>query len=494
MKRFVTLTLALLMLASAIAACGTKEEAKETTAAAVQSTEAVTTEDPYDANGYLKDALPEDLDFKDETVTVLYWSDVENQEFDAEELTGEIVNDAIFQRNSNVESRLHVKYNWVGTPGNNGQKLNYAAKAVQSFAAGDNAYDIYAAYSRTIGECVVNGLTKNLEDAPYIDYEKPWWPNKLLDSAMIHNHIYFISGDISTNVLHMMYCFYYNQDLLEDMGMKPPTDLVLEGKWTIDKLKEMCENGYVDVNGDGAKDKSDRFGCAVYNFHNDAFYTGSALRLVEKDDKTILKISDDFYSERAIDLLAKIGPWEASTVCYTNSDFETPFAEGRVLFTVNRAHYAWKKLRDSDITYGILPVPKYDENQEDYITVMANPVTLYSVSWGSAKPEAACAVLECAGSEAYRLTTPALFENNMKKKYSINDVNAQMYDIVRETVIFELGRFFNQYLSSITDIYFKSVCNNDQNWASTAAGYRPALEKNVTDLVTAILTNEDKIQ
>ncbi|MBQ4192851.1 MAG: hypothetical protein II650_01225 [Clostridia bacterium] len=499
-KKLLCLLLAALMTASALVSCsgGTENagDEAELTAQTPSADEAPTAEaedapaENVDVNGYLKDDLPE-LDFGGQTVSVLYWSDVENAEFDVEELTGEIVNDAIFQRNTDVEDRLGVVYNWVGTPGNNGSKDKYVAVAQASVQAGDGAYDIYAAYSRTIGAAVVNCLTRTLQDSPYIDYEKPWWPDNLLEESLIHDKLYFVSGDISTNVLHMMYCIYYNKQMLEDYNLPVPTDEVFEGTWTVDRLIELTADAYRDLNGNGRADLNDSFGFTLVDFHNDAFYTGSGLRLVEKDPDLILKISEDFYSEKAVDLLAKIGPWEQTDTVYQQSDYETPFTEGRALFNVNRAHYASKALRDSELTYGILPVPKYDENQQNYRTVMGNPITLYAVSRDSAIPETDHAVLECMASEAYRLTTPAIFENNMKKKYSIDDVNAQMYDIVRETVSFELGRFFNQYLNDITDIYFRAVTSNNQNWASTSAKQRKVLDKVMAKMVEKIMGNEE---
>ena len=499
-KRIAALLLALLMTAPFVVSCssGTENAADETdqTAANTPAGDAAAVEaEPeadgnLDANGYLKDDLPE-LDFGGEDVSVLYWSDVENAEFEVEELTGEIVNDAIYQRNIDVEDRLKVKYTWIGTPGNNGSKDKYVAVAQASVQAGDGAYDIYAAYSRTIGASVVNNLTRTLQDSEYIDYEKPWWPDNLREESLIHDRLYFVSGDISTNVLHMMYCIYYNRQLLEDYNLPIPTDMVFEGTWTVDKLVELTSDAYTDLNGNGKQDVDDRFGFTLVDFHNDAFYTGSGLRLVEKDPDTILKISEDFYSEKAVDLLGKIGPWEQTDTVYQQSDYETPFTEGRALFNVNRAHYASKALRDSELTYGILPVPKYDETQQNYRTVMGNPITLYAVSRDSAHPDIDEAVLECMASEAYRLTTPAIFENNMKKKYSIDDVNAQMYDIVRETVSFELGRFFNQYLSDITDIYFRAVTSNNQDWASTSQKNRKVLDKQITKLVDKIMKNEE---
>ena len=94
-------------------------------------------------------------------------------------------------------------------------KDKYVAVAQASIQAGDGAYDIYAAYSRTIGASVVNALTRPLEKSAYIDYEKPWWPDNLTEESMIHDRLYFVSGDLSTNVLHMMYCIYYNRQMAE---------------------------------------------------------------------------------------------------------------------------------------------------------------------------------------------------------------------------------------------------------------------------------------
>ena len=82
----------------------------------------------------------------------------------------------------------------------------------------------------------------------------------------------------------------------------------------------------------------------------------------------------------------------------------------------------------------------------------------------------------------------------MKRKYSTDDVNAQMYDIVRESISFELGRFFNKFLSNITDIFFAEVEGNRQNWASVSERYREKLSVQIEDVVTKIIDNENNLQ
>ena len=202
-RRWIACLCAILMTTAPLLSCGGGTEAdtpstqQNTTNTTDTAAETQETGPATDENGYLCDDLPQ-LDFGGETIHLLYWSDVENQEFESEELTGEIVNDAIFQRNTNVEDRLNVRYNWIGTPGNGGNIEPYVKKVRESHTAGDNSYDILASYSRSIASCLVNGFLTNLESAAYLDYEKPWWPDNLLEESTINGHLYFVSGDIST--------------------------------------------------------------------------------------------------------------------------------------------------------------------------------------------------------------------------------------------------------------------------------------------------------
>ena len=72
---------------------------------------------PYDADGYLKDALPSDLKFGNESVDILCWNECPTVEFGVEQLTGDSISDAVYSRNLAVESRLEVVLNWIGIDG-----------------------------------------------------------------------------------------------------------------------------------------------------------------------------------------------------------------------------------------------------------------------------------------------------------------------------------------------------------------------------------------
>jgi hypothetical protein len=105
------------MLLPAVACAQTQNES-ETTPAATAETQAPVeggseeeTESIYDNNGYLKDDLDPALDFGNQEICVLHWNDAYFEEFSSPGENGEIVNDALYKRNCNVEDRMNIRFN-----------------------------------------------------------------------------------------------------------------------------------------------------------------------------------------------------------------------------------------------------------------------------------------------------------------------------------------------------------------------------------------------
>ena len=217
--RFICFAMVALFCLSAVACAQSNDD----TPADTTTSQAVADNTPEDTTTAAADettaptklsSLPEDLDFEGATVNFLYWDDVERPEFFSEGMTGDNVNDAIYQRNLNVEDRLKVKLNYIGEKGNVSNSDNFLKKVQNSFNAGEKAYDILASHSRTGGVVAAGGMAMDLLDIDdsYIDLSMPWWPESITETATIGDKMYFISGDISTNTLHFMYGVYYNTD------------------------------------------------------------------------------------------------------------------------------------------------------------------------------------------------------------------------------------------------------------------------------------------
>lgn len=492
--KLIALALASLMLIGSFAACAETAggETPETTESATTTAPAnqieETTESLYDEQGYLKSSLPDDLDFGGETITVLWWNDVEKPEFFVEDATGDMITDAIFQRNINVENKMGITLDWVDIKGqyNNGVGAAYAQHVGNMYDSGDRTYDLMSAHSRTIALTAMYGYCADLMELDYLDFDMPWWPEVMTETATIGDAMYFVTGDVSINSIHQMYAIFYNKDILARYPeLVEPSTSVLEDKWTIDTMQILTKDLYQDSDASNSANEGDFYGFTSLSWHFDAIYYGAGLRQAEKDEDELLKISDDYFSEKAIALCDKIGEWIRQGDVYINSTYyDDVFINGNSLMVMARHKDVADGIVDAGFSYGIVPIPKYDETQESHITCVGNPVSFYSIYTLSQDTNRAAAVLECWASEAYRLTTPALFEATMKLRYSETSVESQMYDIIRAGIVFDFGRLFNSSLGTMSD-QWDNCAVGGASWASISTRMKKTLPKQLKDITDA---------
>ncbi len=452
----------------------------------------VTTDPNVDDDGYLLDNIPDDLNYDNAKINFLVWSDVENSEFEIESATQDPVDDAIFYRNLEVENRLGVELNFDSTPGNRENTSAFMQQArarIQSNSS--DSLDIMAAYSLTTATLSYNGLCANLNGLEYLDFSQPWWPERLISEATVDEKIYFCSGDLSTNMLHMMHAVFFNKDMMVDYGQDPDELYadVLNQKWTIDQMLTLAALVYDDLDTSQTKSTGDRFGLVICDNYYDSFFYAAGMTLIDHTDSGI-EISDDLASEKAVDLVSKVGDFFNNN----NSGFMiTDFSEGEYMYTsralmvISRCHIAYKQLKNyADLNYGQLPFPKYNAEQKDYVSVLAFPCTLYAVSATAEDIERAGAVLEVMCSEGYRQITPVLFEVSMKVKYSTDEEASQIYDIIRSTVTFDLGRMYHDELGEMIK-YFRNACSaNDSGYGARVNANLTASKLRLDSLLTKL--------
>ncbi len=435
-----------------------------------------------------RDSLPDNLDFDGAEITMLVRGNLSMPEFFVEEQSGDIVDDALYNRNAAVSDRLNVKLDFVEEPGAYGEKETFAQKLTNSILAGDRAYDVVAGYSMAIANLAADGMLYDLNETAYLDFSKPWWSDSLQKESTVNGKLFFASGDISTNLLYYMYATFFNKTMMSEYDLESPYELVLDGKWTLDKLIEMTTDVYSDLNGDGKKDYDDRFGMVVADVYIDPFFFGSGLKTTELDKDGVPQISPLFSSEKTQDLIDKL-----CTFLHTSNDAIIAkggeerffyFDQGRFMFSNNEILFAVTNLRNKDFEYGILPVPKWDEAQDEYYTIASFPYSLYGIPIDVEDPDMVSAVLEALASESYRTVSPALFEVALKVKYSSDDYASKMYDILRETMTYDFGRVFTDSLNSLTFSMFRdSVASDNTNWASTYAANSATLENKLNQLL-----------
>ena len=496
MKRLLSCLIILSLLSAAFSGCGEKpaQPGESAEGEAAPSAEEVSVETEPETE-YPPDSLPEGLSFDGTTVSVFGWSGPSLVEFYVEEQNGEIVNDAIYARNLSVEERLGISLTYHLEPGAYDQRNDWVRVLSTSITAGDSAYDISGGYSMAGASLASKRMCLALNDLDYLDFSKPWWPASLLDEATCGGKLYFCSGDISTYMIYYLYGVYFNQDMLAEYeGLENPYDLVQSGTWTLDKMSSMAGGVYIDLNGDGKKGFEDRLGYITYAIYVDPFFFSCGLRTTEKAEDDIPTLSPLFSGEKAHTVLEKVVAMVNEEGCLVGNGAEqidpsyAVFKEGRGLFCSHELTYAVNYLRDTAFTYGIVPYPKYDEEQQNYVTITSFPYTLYGIPLDARDPAMSAAVLEAMASESFRTVSPALFENAFKVKYAQDQQSSLMYDLIRSTVSFDFGRVFNNDLNGLTYSLFRSsVVSGNTNWASTMKSNEKVLAKQLEKLTKSLL-------
>ena len=486
-SRILIAILIIAMMLPTVLSCAETGGSDQTTEAAITEAPALDATTAAEETMFALSDIPDDLKFTGETIKFLYWQDVENPEFFVEDQNGEAVNDAIWSRNAKVEEQFGITLEFTGTPGNYNNQSAFINQCVNSTQSGADAHDFFCGYSMTGATLMCEGIAQDLTDYSIIEFDKPWWPASLIDKATIKDGVYFASGDISTNFIYMMYLCVFNKDLFTDvtqLDAKTLYEAVDNGEWTLDKFIEYATGLYVDVNGDSTANQGDRFGFVSSNIHFDAFYTSANLYTVVPAEDGTIKLSDDLFSEKTQNLLTKMCSFlHESGECFFSSDQDI-FAAGEALFDINRAQITNKKLTATSFSYGILPVPKYDAEQENYYTCMAFPFTTYVLSTASTHSEAAAATLELMAYQSYMQITPALFEEAMKLRYADQSDDSFMFDLIRESVVIDLGRLLTTKLNNLSYSLFRSAMNNNQagSWTSLKNANSKLFNRSITDI------------
>ena len=489
--RAISLMLGLLMLLGAAVACGKEDVPVETTAYADGeiSGEATTTapvvEEVVITRENYPDSLPEDLRFDGRTFTFMVRGDSgRRDEFIADEVNGDIINDATIGREQVVEDRFGIQIEWMEVLHN-----DVVTDVRASLSSGLVEFDLIAAETDHIVTLGAEGFFMNWVDAPYIDFDMPWWnpDSNMVDNLSINGKLYGITGDISRLFVQKHFVCYFNKAIMEDYPTIPNLyDLVLEGKWTLDKMTEYGALVKEDLNGNQVMDEADRFGFASYYatpFDNWIIALGQNVITKNADGKPEYRLNDPAMIELC-DLLTEI--YNSDTTCLSPGNRANTtkfFAEGHCLFTVGGFEWA-DGMRDMTNDFGMIPYPKLNEEQESYYTGYSD-VGASCVAIAKVHPdqEFACAVTEALAAESYRKVTTAYFETALKEKYSRDSQSSQMLDMIREGIVFDFGFYYGSQLSDCDTMMRAVISGGKNNYTSLYKSFSKVYAKKLTDLL-----------
>ncbi|MBP3292179.1 MAG: extracellular solute-binding protein [Clostridia bacterium] len=444
-KKLLALLLAALLTAPAFLSCsdsGTNEESPAETTASTPSAEEETVAEETEPSIY--DDVPTGS-YDGHNFNML--NVVSNYAYvllTAEELIGETINDAVFNRNALVGDNLNVTFSEeiVGWG-------DVAGVITNMVAADDPTYDIVFDEVQASIKYPANGQVLNLYSVEGLDFSKPWWDAGSVETLSVGDSLYMVNGD-----LHLMYgesawVLFFNQNMLSEYNLESPYTVIKEGRWTFDKMHEMVSQVALDLNGDGVLNSDDQFGLATHSDFSLVLLTSAGEGLLYKNENNIPEWAD--LPEKVFDISQKthnqffdlniafqayLSPKGTET-----TDIVPHFMAGKSLFLCEVLGHA-KTLRDMEDNFGILPTPKYDEAQEDYNTFIARSAQTLMIPVTNRELPRTAVILENLGAESFKSLRPAYYDVQLSGKTARDADSLEMLDIIFEGRRYEMAYIF----------------------------------------------------
>ncbi len=474
-KKFIALLLAALMCLAVLASCAEEGGDGSNTR-------------PPEGPGSSDDNFPE-ADYGNEEFTFLYikHTDVGTDYYggnylDSEGLEGKTIEDAVYTRNLAVEEKYKVKIE------QNVKISGEPAKILQDYImSGDYCYDAIYGWCYKLGAAITENYFADfyeLQDNGTADLSAEYWSPSAIDDLTVADKLYLCTNDISMNKLNWAGMIFFNKQLVEDHRVEEHIgttlyDLVDSGKWTYDKYLDLITYVNVDQDGNGAITKDDVFGLIDGNAVGDGFAASCGIQNIKKSDDGSLVL--DIYSEKLLDIMNKVNEvysndnyvksfqsiWDEPNSSVPDSMDQWQYA--RSFFTTDHAlfcggsAYITSEFRDMESEYGILPNPKYDENQDRYYSTVDSLASIFALpstvrsKGANGSMERTGTILEYMAYKSNELLLPAYYDTLLKGQRLNSPDDSRMLDVVRESVSYdfaaavgleEVGSLHSQMFSS----------------------------------------------
>lgn len=462
MKRVLSLCLLMTLI---LTSCGSNSVGDETTAGESTTSTAPETIDPA-----FESALPAEYDLGGYEITVARRSHEKNYwalgTFAFAEETGEALDDAIYRRNLAATEKYNFTLKEVNFDSDPVDKVN------ASVLAGDDEYRI-AMIEMSSASKAVGGSYLNLYDLEWLAPEKAWWDQNIQRDLTVNGRLYMLTGDILVADNDAMMMTMYNRPLADDYKFENLYDAVRDGRWTYDLMISLAKQVSGDLNGDGKYDENDRYGLMyVNNASAEPYFASTCTYLYQIRNGEPEFIGDSEKAHDVFEMMNKI--LSDNTVAYDwnniKQNISAKIAEmignKQVLFQNMVLSFVRRNYRDIELDFGLLPLPKYDEKQENYSTMINLSTPFIFVPASVTEPDKVGFALE-ALAEASGNITDTYYSVCMESKYTRDAESYEMIELACENIVYDPGFVYNW--GRLGSTIKTAIMTGNSNYASLIA-------------------------
>ena len=470
LMKLLCLSLACLMLLTCFVACAVESDdpVKETggTTAAEEGT--------LDPAQSALEALGE-IDWGGDDFTVLFNDEfksevyAENGTVDKDGGSSQVINDAVYERNSLFEDRCKLVFKTIQKPA---AAVTTSVQNEASAPTGD-----FQMIDHRLGDSATLATSGYLYDfyGLGVDLSGEWWDSGTAEFVLAGG-VYFMSGSLNFADDGVTYVLIFNKDMQKTYSntVPNPYQTARDGEWTLEYFNTVIQGVSAD-NGDGKWNEMDTYGFITTWEYGNTFFIGSDLRYINntnEDGEITLFLSDKAQMEKALTVL------ELSQAIYhnNNASFMTPpgqepigltaFQENRGLFYGEVVRNLTQLTKEMKTEFGIMPVPKYDKSQAFYRTWTHASGSTFSVTSAipGDKAETMGQIVQAYAILSHQTVKPAYYDIMLTSRNVHDADSADMMDLMFANRIYEMSFYFNTF--SFFDLFKTATNDNSDTFSS----------------------------
>lgn len=400
-------------------------------------------------------------------------------DFQAEDMTGEPINDAVYERNRLIEDRYNCQIVQKYASGDQFDEISKSVMAGDPIEAG-------IVLGTSAAKLAQNGMLIDVGSLDGIDLSKDCWDQNAIDAFNIGGRTYFVTGDMNLSTNDSTRVTIFSKGIVENSRLDDPYQLVRNGKWTISRMLELAISANQDLNGDTRLTSDDQVGLYVYNWAPQFLFYGCGERITTNNKDSVPELT--LYNERSAEAVELI--WQvcnssrADTLGGFSSDQFNLFFSDRCLFTQTSISDVRNTFRTNcEKDFGILPMPKLNEEQERYYNLVSfQDVThIWCIPVSCSNTEYAGILLEAFAEESSDTVRKAYYDTTLQGKVTRDDDSSEMLDLIFDNRVYDLCLLFNW---GNWDNYFTSIRTQSSN--TFASTYESKKDITIADIESTI--------
>lgn len=489
MNRILAAMLVLLSVGGTLASCGgSTTDPAETRDVNTSATEAVTEADPAAVYGLVsEDFGGAEFNFFVTGSNADCGAAWESFDIFAESVTGDIVVDAVFERNAWVEDTYNVKITEYKPT------TDTAADAMRNaVAAGDTAGDALVESFERLCSLAMNGTLLDMAAISDLKLDSKWWDQGAIDGVSIGGHVYMATGDLLIVDNDATWVLMFNKEMAKELDYDFYT-MIDENRWLFEDFFTVARDTSMDLNGDGKmKIDDDRYGLVTAYNTPEALITAAGLTLSTKDANDIPVMETDL--EKLSAVIATAGEFYADKNVVYGSDYQKAadaFVGGRGMF-YGEVLQCVTRMRESKTDFGMIPWPKYEAAQENYYSFII-PAAGHAVALPATLTDThmAAVLLDAMSAKSMDTLTVAYYDKALTQKYMRDEISIRMLDMILGSRIFDQSHF---YMYGWGDMYSKMAGNLQNGRDLTASTWEKNIAKAQAELEATIAAFEENAQ